>query len=155
MTDPLILVGLGVFFLLCSLLVAVQAHRRGYPLLVWLVAGTLGNPIFLLILLGIMPDFRRKNRRKQEMADLEDRLRLVSPRLPGVAGVAAPLSNHPIGAGRSRDPYNGHWGTRRRATQRNDRWATTKHGCDSVVPVHGSISSTRRSIHGTRRMALR
>ena len=97
MTDLPTIVGLGVFFLLCSLVVAVQARRRGYSLLVWLVAGALGNPIFLLILLGIMPDFRRKNHRKVEMADLEERLRREPRRLPGVVPVAESVEPaHPI-----------------------------------------------------------
>jgi hypothetical protein len=61
-------------FLLLSLIVAVQAKRRGYPVLAWLIAGTLANPIFLLVMLGIMPDFRRKKLRKKETDDMERRL---------------------------------------------------------------------------------
>jgi hypothetical protein len=60
---------------LFSLVVAVQARRRGYSLLVWLVGGLLGNPIFLLVLLGAMPDFARRRLRRQERAELEERLR--------------------------------------------------------------------------------
>src|SRR5262249_62079621 len=81
-----LLVVILVFALLLSLIVAVQARRRGYPLLAWLVAGALGNPIFLLVLLGAMPDFRRRRLRKRELADLEDRLNHRGPRvLPGLA----------------------------------------------------------------------
>jgi hypothetical protein len=72
----LVAVGLS---LLISLVVAVQAQRRGYPLVAWLVAGALANPIFLLVLLGVMPDFRRKRLREEEMDDLEKRLRQVRP----------------------------------------------------------------------------
>jgi hypothetical protein len=86
----LLVLGFGAFFLLISLVVAVQARRRGYPLLVWLVAGALGNSIFLLILLGIMPDFRRKNMRKKEMDELDERLLLPPRRLPGVEEISPP-----------------------------------------------------------------
>jgi hypothetical protein len=60
---------------LMSVIVAVQARRRGYSLLVWLIGGLLGNPIFLLVLLGAMPDFARKRLRREERADVEERLR--------------------------------------------------------------------------------
>jgi hypothetical protein len=60
---------------LFSLIVAVQARRRGYSLLVWLVGGVLGNPIFLLVLLPAMPDFARRRLRREERAELEERLR--------------------------------------------------------------------------------
>jgi hypothetical protein len=60
--------------LVMSLIVAAQASRRGYSLLLWLVAGCLGNPIFLLILLAIMPDRARLARRRQELFDLEKKL---------------------------------------------------------------------------------
>jgi hypothetical protein len=70
LTVGLIVLGAGVFVLT----VAVQAKRRGYSLLAWFVAGLLGNPLFLLVLLGILPDFRRKRLRKTEREDLEERL---------------------------------------------------------------------------------
>jgi hypothetical protein len=65
----------AVLFLVLSLVVAVQARRRGYLLLPWLLAGLSGYGIFLLILLGVMPDFARKRQRLKEMEDLESRLR--------------------------------------------------------------------------------
>jgi hypothetical protein len=65
----------ALFFLVLSLVVAVQARRRGYPLLAWLLAGLSGYGIFLLILLGVMPDLARKRQRVKEMEDLESRLR--------------------------------------------------------------------------------
>ena len=76
----MLIAGLGAFglmlviFLALSLAVAVQARRRGYSLWVWLVAGLAGNPIFFLILLGVLPDFARKRLRVTEMEDLESRL---------------------------------------------------------------------------------
>jgi hypothetical protein len=65
----------ALVFLILSLVVAVQARRRGYPMLPWLIAGLTGYGIFMLILLGVMPDFARKRQRVKEMADLESRLR--------------------------------------------------------------------------------
>jgi hypothetical protein len=63
-----------LFFLVISAVVAAQAHQRGYRFLPWLIAGTLGNPVFFLVLLAIMPDYARKARRRQELADLEQKL---------------------------------------------------------------------------------
>src|SRR5262249_18191957 len=60
---------------LLVLIVPLQAKRRGYSLLAWLVASLLGNPVFLLILLGLLPDARRKRLRTTEREDLEGRLR--------------------------------------------------------------------------------
>lgn len=87
-TDPSLaqvlpgLVLVVLFFLVLSLVVAVQARRRGYPLLAWLLAGLSGYGIFLLILLGVMPDLARKRQRVKEMEDLESRLRKkLMPRL--------------------------------------------------------------------------
>jgi hypothetical protein len=57
-----------------ALIVAVQARRRGYALTVWLIASLVSNPIFLLLLLGVMPDFARRRLRETEMKDLESRL---------------------------------------------------------------------------------
>jgi hypothetical protein len=54
--------------------VALQARRRGYRFLVWLIAGALGNPLFFLVMLSIMPDFARKALRSKETADLEAKL---------------------------------------------------------------------------------
>src|SRR5262249_41594735 len=65
----------ALLFLVLSLVVAVQARRRGYPVLPWLLAGLPGYGIFLLILLGVMPDLARKRQRVQEMEGLESRLK--------------------------------------------------------------------------------
>jgi len=64
-----------LFFALFSTITAVQAKRRGYSFVAWLFAGILGNPIFLLVLLGVMPDFRRRRLRQKEADDLRRRLR--------------------------------------------------------------------------------
>jgi hypothetical protein len=66
-----------LIFLAClafSAIVAYQAARRGYSFVIWILAGLLGNPIFFLMLLAIMPDYARKAQRRKEMADLEAKL---------------------------------------------------------------------------------
>ena len=55
-------------------MVAYQARKRGYSFTVWVVAGMLGNPLFFLVLLAIMPDFARRKQREKEMAELEKKL---------------------------------------------------------------------------------
>jgi hypothetical protein len=82
----------ALFFLVLSLVVAVQARRRGYPLVAWLLAGLSGYGIFLLILLGVMPDLARKRQRVKEMEDLESRLRRkLLPRQVGVGTETLPF----------------------------------------------------------------
>lgn len=79
--DPAVLLALivtlfafVVFFGAFATITAVQARWRGYPFLVWLLTGLLGNPIFLLVLLGVMPDFRRRRLRERQADDLRRRL---------------------------------------------------------------------------------
>lgn len=72
-----VLIFLGLMLLLFGLfasITAAQAKRRGYLFVPWLFAGMLGNPIFLLVMLGVMPDFRRKRMRQKETEDLKRRL---------------------------------------------------------------------------------
>jgi hypothetical protein len=78
-----------------SVLVAVQARRRGYRFLTWFFAGMLGNPIFFLILLAIMPDFARKALRQEEMADLE--ARLAARKMPAPPAYPLLAVPHPAG----------------------------------------------------------
>ena len=75
-------------FVLFSAIVAVQAYWRGYSFLTWLVAGVLGNPLFFLVVLAILPDRARRERRRRERADLEARLAARARGLP-VSPVAA------------------------------------------------------------------
>jgi hypothetical protein len=90
---------LAVVYWLAPLIMAVQARRRGYSLLVWLIAGMLSNSIFLLILLGVLPDYRRKRQRVTEMEDLERRLLAAAQRRAGrTSGAAgAPLLDRSLG----------------------------------------------------------
>lgn len=84
------MIGVMVFFAFITLLivvgiaaiVAVQASYRGYNVFVWLIAACLGNPVFLLILLGVLPDRARRGLRESELDDLDRRRRQVPRRLP-------------------------------------------------------------------------
>jgi hypothetical protein len=80
-----VLVPVLLGFLVVALIVAVQAMWRGYPVVLWTIAGMLGNPIFLLVILGAMPDYERKRQREEERKELETRARSVAKRLPPVA----------------------------------------------------------------------
>jgi hypothetical protein len=88
-----------IWYVLLPYSMATQARRRGYSLLAWLIAGALSNSIFLLILLGILPDFRRKRQRAQEMKDLEERLLEASQHVGGraTAAATAPLLDRSLG----------------------------------------------------------
>jgi hypothetical protein len=92
------LAAIFLLFLLFSLITAVQAKRRGYPLIAWLLAGALGNPVFLLVLLGVMPDFRRKKLRITEMDDLERRLAAKPRQIEPAVVPEAELASAPPGA---------------------------------------------------------
>jgi hypothetical protein len=79
-----------------SLIVAVQAFRRGYSLLLWLTAGCLGNPLFLLVLLAIMPDRARLARRRKELRLIEEKLADLAQKAalqPEPAGVVLPAAS--------------------------------------------------------------
>src|SRR4051794_10235241 len=68
-----------------GLVVAVQASYRGYNVGVWLIAACLGNPVFLLILLGVLPDRKRRDLRERELDDIEGRRRRLPRKLPATA----------------------------------------------------------------------
>jgi hypothetical protein len=68
---------LGFAAFCVSAMVASQARKRGYSFIVWVVAGMLGNPLFFLVLLAIMPDFARRKQREKEMAELEKKLDIL------------------------------------------------------------------------------
>jgi hypothetical protein len=86
-----ILVYLLPFWLLLALVVAVQARRRGYSFFVWWLAVALGNPIFFLILLALLPDQARKTWRRRFTAALEKKLAVLPRRSPEPSrGIAQP-----------------------------------------------------------------
>jgi hypothetical protein len=77
-------------FTVFSTIVAVQASRRGYRFLTWFTAGLLGNPVFFLVLLAILPDRARRALRSRERADLEARLAAKARGLPASPAAAQP-----------------------------------------------------------------
>lgn len=79
MTTLLTALGLG----LSSGIVAIQAHRRGYSMGLWLLVSLLGNPIFSLVLLAIMPDRRLLALRRHERAMLDVELASLTVATPG------------------------------------------------------------------------
>jgi hypothetical protein len=100
--QTLVLVVLLVLTLPFAAVVAVQAKRRGYGFGTWLVGGTLGNPVFFLVLLAVMPDFARKVLRRKELTDLEaklaDRTRVLPPPPAPAADSPSTLSaDHSVG----------------------------------------------------------
>jgi serine/threonine protein kinase len=50
--------------------------------------GTLGNPIFFLVVLGIMPDFARRALRQQYLREIDERLATKARMLPEEIDVA-------------------------------------------------------------------
>jgi hypothetical protein len=54
---------------------AYQARQRGYRLWVWLFAMMLTNPLWGLIVLGILPHQKRKLLRREFEKELDDKLR--------------------------------------------------------------------------------
>lgn len=87
-TMAAVFIPLAAGILVVALIVAVQAMWRGYPVVLWLLAGGLGNPIFLLVLLGAMPDYERMRQREEEIEDLRNRARRPVKRLPPVVAEA-------------------------------------------------------------------
>jgi hypothetical protein len=57
--------------------VAYQAAQRGYSFLVWVGAAMLGNPVFLLILLGVLPNRAMRRRREKELDDIRARVEAI------------------------------------------------------------------------------
>jgi hypothetical protein len=89
-----LLLGLGVFL---AALPAFQAYRRGYNGVVWCLAGLLGqNPIFVLVVLAMVPH-RSRQRLREEFAQELD-AKLAGRDLP-VAGstVGKPVRDRSIG----------------------------------------------------------
>jgi hypothetical protein len=69
------LIWVGVLLSPFAVILAVQAYKRGYNLGVWFVAGLVSsNPLFPLVLLGIMPHRTRQAQRRLERERLEGAL---------------------------------------------------------------------------------
>jgi hypothetical protein len=74
MGNLLALLAVLLVFAAIASIVAYQASQRGYSFLVWLGAGMLGNPVFLLILLGVLPNRAMRRRREKELDDIRARV---------------------------------------------------------------------------------
>jgi hypothetical protein len=68
----LIIVGLILAFYLVTVL---QARKRGYSWWVWLPATICSNPLWTLIVLGILPHQARRRLRKKFEAELDAKLK--------------------------------------------------------------------------------
>src|SRR5436305_13659356 len=90
----LILLGVLVFLALAP---AVQAKRRGYSLIVWLVAGVLVfNPIYLLLILSISPHRKRQQMRMDFRRELDAKSALAGT--PAGSPAARPVTARSPGA---------------------------------------------------------
>jgi hypothetical protein len=67
---------------LLSAIPAYQAKRRGYSFVVWLLAGMLSSPIYLLVVLGASPHRKRQQLREQFRRELDARLAAAAPAMP-------------------------------------------------------------------------
>jgi hypothetical protein len=74
-----ILIAAAVFAIVIApfaAILAFQAHRRGFNFVVWMLAGLLAvNPLFPLVLLGILPSRARRTQRAAALNELERCLR--------------------------------------------------------------------------------
>jgi hypothetical protein len=106
---PIGLIVLAVLISPFALILASQAHRRGFSFPVWLLAGILAvNPLFPLVLLGFLPSRTRRAQRRAAQEDLERRLagelRNIPSSVPGPGGAKTeppPTSPTPELPGRS------------------------------------------------------
>jgi hypothetical protein len=84
--------GLALF----SLIPAVQARRRGYSFLIWLLAGVAAfNPIFLMIVLASIPHRKRQQMREQFRRELD--AKLAAAGAPKVPLAARPVPDRSLG----------------------------------------------------------
>jgi hypothetical protein len=58
---------------LCGV-VGWQARQRGYSFWLWTVTSIFGNPLFIIVLLTLLPDAHKQRLRNKELADLEAKL---------------------------------------------------------------------------------
>jgi hypothetical protein len=63
----------ALYVALCGV-VGWQARQRGYSFWLWTVTSIFGNPLFIIVLLTLLPDARKQALRQQEMAELEAKL---------------------------------------------------------------------------------
>lgn len=82
---------------------AFQARRRGYSLFAWLTAGLLAlNPLLVILMLAIAPNYARKRMRRKFLAELDAKLE-GRPAL-AVEQAAAVVPAHSLGDMPTRGP---------------------------------------------------
>ena|SRR5207248_11799021 len=78
------------FFAVLSLPVARQAKQRGYRFWVWVPAGALANPLYILIILAVLPNRAKQRLREQYLREIDEK-RAARPDAPaGDAGRPVP-----------------------------------------------------------------
>jgi hypothetical protein len=88
-----IAIGVGVGILIFAI-PAIQAKRRGYSFFVWLLAGILiYNPIYLLVVLGVVPHRKRQKMREQFRRELNAKLATAAP----ATGTTGPIPDRSLG----------------------------------------------------------
>jgi hypothetical protein len=81
---------------LLSLIPAVQARRRGYSFVIWLLAGVAAfNPVFLMIVLATIPHRKRQQLREQFRRELD--AKLAAGGVPAVLPAAPPVPERSLG----------------------------------------------------------
>lgn len=98
---PILIGALAVMAFVLSI-AAVQAKRRGYSFIVWLLAGLFVlNPIYLLVVLATVPHRKRQALRLQFATELDGKLARARP---GVAPTFQPVPENSIGDLATLDP---------------------------------------------------
>jgi hypothetical protein len=104
-----ILVMLGVFTFSVFLLVlipAYQAYHRGYNPVIWGLAGVFSvNPLFILVVLGMVPHRARQRMRDRFAARLDEKLAALAPAPTDEAAGAARADTFTVGDEATRLPH--------------------------------------------------
>lgn len=83
-SDPLNLlfgIPLGILILCLACVMPVQAKRRGHGFVSWFILQILSmNPLYLLVIVGLLPNKAKMRQREVFAAELEAKLRAVRGR---------------------------------------------------------------------------
>lgn len=104
-----VLVTLGTVAVLGLLVVAIpayQAYHRGYNPVVWGLAGIVSsNPLFILVVLGMVPHRARIRLRERYAAELDEKLAALGSAPAGAAAGAARADTFTVGDEATRLPH--------------------------------------------------
>jgi hypothetical protein len=90
---PLVVLGFVILGL-----TGYQAWKRGYNPIVWTVAGVLAqNPLFVLVVLAMVPFRRRVRLRAAFERELDEKLAALGDRRPVAAGAGVPVRDRSLG----------------------------------------------------------